>query len=94
MNGHSASETLALRVLTWLASDERDLLAVFLGATGMNETDLKSRAADPDVLAAVLDFVLMDDAWVMSAGDTLGLRYEEIARARAMLPGGGDVHWT
>jgi hypothetical protein len=37
----------------------------------------------------VLDFLLMDDAWVVAFCDAAGLPYEAPMRARAALPGGG-----
>ena len=60
-----AAETLALQALGWLLSNE-DLLPVFLGATGVNESDLRERASDPEFLGSVLDFLMMDDAWAVS----------------------------
>ncbi|SDW97920.1 DUF3572 domain-containing protein [Roseicitreum antarcticum] len=87
------AEIIALQVLGWLASDD-DLLGVFMGASGLAEGDLRARAQDPHFLGSVLDFVLMDDAWVVAACDTVGLRYEQLAMVRAALPGGEQVHWT
>lgn len=88
-----SAETLALRALTWiLASDE--LLPVFLGATGAGESDLKTRVADPDFLGSILDFLLMDDAWVLAFCDAEGIAYSAPMEARAALPGGAEMHWT
>lgn len=87
------AEILALQALGWLASSD-DLLGVFLNASGMSEQDLKTRAAEPEVLAAVLDFVLMDDAWVMGVCGDAGLKPDSLLQARAALPGGADPHWT
>lgn len=87
------AETLALRTLAWLASDD-ELLPVFLGSTGSTERDLRERAADPDFLGSVLDFVLMDDAWVLAASEAQDVAPERLVMARQVLPGGGQVHWT
>ncbi len=87
------AETLALDALAWLVSNE-DLCPVFLGSTGLAEGDLVAQADDPDLLAAVLDFLLMDDAWVMAFCDARGLAYGRVTEARAALPGGEQVHWT
>lgn len=87
------AEILALQALGWLAQSD-DLLTVFLNASGMVEQDLKTRADDAEVLAAVLDFVLMDDAWVMGVCADAGTTPEILMRARAALPGGADPHWT
>lgn len=87
------AELLGLQVLTWLIGHD-DLLPVFMGSTGATEDDMRQGVTDPGMQAAVLDFVLMDDAWVMQAGDALGVSYETLAQVRAMLPGGEQVHWT
>ena len=93
MGERESAETLALMVLGWLIGDE-ELLPVFLGATGAGESDLRDRAGDPEFLGSVLDFLLMDDAWVVRFCDTQGLAYDAPMRARAALPGGAQVHWT
>lgn len=87
------AETTALQALAWIATQD-DLLPVFQGASGLSEMDLKTRASDPELLGAVLDFVLMDDSWVIGFCDSQGLGYETVAQARAQLPGGQQVHWT
>ena len=88
-----AAETVALQALEWLVSDE-DLLAVFLGASGQSSDDLELRTQDIDFLGSVLDFVLMDDAWIVRFCDSRELAYDAPLQARAALPGGGEVHWT
>jgi hypothetical protein len=52
------------------------------------------QASDPIFLGAVLDFLMMDDAWVIGFCDHLSIPYERIMQARAALPGGEQVHWT
>ena len=88
-----AAETLALKALAWIAASE-ELLPVFLGSTGASETDLRERAADPDFLASVLDFLMMDDAWIVAFCDGEGIGYDAPQRARMALPGGAPMHWT
>ncbi|MEX5727146.1 hypothetical protein Ga0609869_000499 [Rhodovulum iodosum] len=87
------AETIALRALGWLAGNE-ELLPVFLGATGAGAEDLRARAAEPAFLASVLDFILMDDAWVIAFADGEGLSGAAAMQARAALPGGAVMHWT
>ena len=87
------AEALALRALGWLVANE-DLLPVFLGATGTAPGELRARASDPDFLVSVLDFLLMDDAWVMAFCDAAGFAYTDPMSARHSLPGGADMHWT
>ncbi len=93
MYTRDTAEVVALQVLGWLAADG-DLLPVFLGATGATEADMRSGARDPVFLCSVLDFLMMDDAWVVRACDALGLAYEAPMQARQALPGGAQVNWT
>ncbi|MEM6499934.1 MAG: DUF3572 domain-containing protein [Pseudomonadota bacterium] len=88
-----AAETLALSVLEWLAGRE-DLLSVFMGSTGSTEEDLRTRAAEPEFLAAVLDFLLTDDAWVIAFSTDSGIATDALLQARHVLPGGAQTHWT
>lgn len=87
------SEITALRALAWLAANE-ELLPVFMGATGVGQDDLRARAGEPEFLASVLDFLMMDDAWVMAFCDGESLPYDTLMRARVALPGGAETHWT
>ena len=87
-----AAETVALQALGWLVAD-KDLLAVFMGSTGLGERDLRQGAGAPEILVAVLDFLVMDDAWVSGFCDAQALPYDMPMRARATLSG-GEVHWT
>jgi hypothetical protein len=92
-NTQESAETLALQVLAWLAGND-DLMPVFLGTTGASEAEVRDGAADPVFLGAVMDFVMMDDAWVMAFCDQASLPYDRIMRARMALPGGEQVNWT
>lgn len=87
------AETHALTLLAWLAGQE-EILPIFMGATGVGEDDLRARAGDPDFLASVMDFVLMDDKWVLQAADETAIPADQFAIIRAGLPGGAQPHWT
>ena len=87
------AETVALLALGWIAAND-ELSPVFLGSTGASAEDIRARATDPAFLASVLEFLTMDDAWVVSFCDAADLRYEEPLRARYALPGAEQVHWT
>lgn len=87
------AETFAIRVLSWLASND-DMLGNFCGASGMTPDEIPALVEDPMFLAAVLDFLLLDDEWVMGFADDTGEAPEAVARARAVLPGGEIPHWT
>ncbi|MFO7772233.1 DUF3572 domain-containing protein [Roseovarius gahaiensis] len=93
MIAQETAQTVALQCLAWLAGND-DLLPVFMGATGVSETDLRDGAQDPAFLGSVLDFVLMDDAWVMAFCEAHDLAPDTPMRARMALPGGEQVNWT
>ena len=87
------AEVIALQGLAWLAGNE-ELCPVFLGASGGSADDLRERATDPAFQAAVLEFITMDDAWVIAFCDSIGIAYDQPLRARYALPGAESVHWT
>lgn len=87
------AEIIGLKALGWLAAND-ELCPVFLGASGASEADFRLRAQDPAFLVAVLDFITMDDAWVVAFCDSECLSYEQPIQAKQMLPGGGEVNWT
>ncbi|WP_375261508.1 DUF3572 domain-containing protein [Palleronia sp.] len=87
------AEALSKDVLLWLAAHD-DLLLVFLNSTGGDAESIRNGVNDPFFLAAVLDFLMMDDAWVVACCDAIGMPYDRPARARAALPGGAETHWT
>ncbi|WP_306153088.1 DUF3572 domain-containing protein [Roseovarius sp. MMSF_3281] len=88
-----SAETVALQCLAWLAGNE-ELLPVFMGATGVSEAELREQAQDPVFLGSVLDFLLMDDAWVIACSEAQGFDPQLPQQARAALPGGEQVNWT
>lgn len=87
------AETMALKALGWIVSadEERD---AFLSASGLSPQDLMRRAGEPEVLLAVMDFLLSEDRRVIAFCDAAGLRYDALADVRAALPGGEEIHWT
>jgi hypothetical protein len=87
------AQVLAAQVLGWLAGED-ELWDVFVGATGADVNDIKSKLQDPEFLSSVLDFVMMDDAWVMRACSALSVPNETLMRARQSLPGGALREWT
>lgn len=87
------AETMGLQALGWLAADS-DRLAGFLAFSGAGPAELRVRAAEPEFLAAVLDFVMAEDARVMEFSASVAVAPEAVARARAALPGGELPVWT
>ena len=87
------AETRALEVLTWLLSED-DLIKVFMGATGASQNDLRSNTLSHEFLISIVDFVLMDDKWVISCGKFLNIDPSQIQLIRMSLDGGQEVNWT
>lgn len=87
------AETIALLALGWLAAND-DLCPLFLGATGASGDDLRDRATDPAFLGSVLEFITMDDEWIIAFCDQAELGYDMPLRARYALPGAAEMHWT
>ena len=87
------AETKALEVLTWILSED-DLIQVFMGATGASQNDLRSNTLSHEFLISILDFVLMDDRWVISCSKFLNIDPSQIQLIRMSLDGGQEVTWT
>lgn len=91
--GQETAQMVAIRALGWIAAQD-EVFQAFMGATGASLPEIRARAEDPAFQAAVLDFLLLQDDWVLGfVGDT-GLRPEDPLQARAVLGGGDMTHWT
>ncbi|MFZ1469181.1 MAG: DUF3572 domain-containing protein [Paracoccaceae bacterium] len=88
-----SAQTLALQVLGWLAGQD-DHFQAFLGNSGTDAAEVRARAADPEMLGSVLDYLLGDDALVIQFCADAGLPPEAPMQARAFLPGGDVPNWT
>jgi hypothetical protein len=82
----SAAQTLALNALTHLAGDS-EMLGRFLGISGLEPNDLRQRAGDPELLAAVIDFLLSDENLCTGFLAAEGIDAKELHAARRALPG-------
>ena len=87
------AETRALEVLTWVLSED-DLIQVFMSSTGASQNDLRSNTLSHEFLISILDFVLMDDGWVISCSTFLNIDPAEINTIKSSLDGGREVNWT
>jgi hypothetical protein len=81
-----AAETLALEALGWLAAQEGGLEA-FLATSGLNAGELRHRAGEAELLAAVMDFLLASDSLSEGFCASLSLDAQALHRARRALPG-------
>ncbi len=81
-----AAETLALKGLAYLMSlsEDRDR---FLALSGVEPADLRDRAGDPELLVAVLDFLLMNEALLTDFCDGEPATSRDIHMARHVLAG-------
>ncbi|PTX56877.1 uncharacterized protein DUF3572 [Litoreibacter ponti] len=89
----NAAEAMALQALGWIAQQD-DLMGVFLGTTGSSLDEVRAQATEPAFLGSVMDFLLMDDAWVTGFCDANQLDYRQPMMARQQLPGGDLPNWT
>ena len=87
------AETRALEVLTWVLSED-DLIQVFMGTTGASQDDLRSNTLNHEFLISILDFVLMDDSWVISCSKFMNIDPYQIQVIKMSLDGGQEVNWT
>lgn len=87
------AETVAIQALGWMAGND-EVLGQFMSASGASIDDLRAGAGDPAFLGALLDFLMLEDAWVIAFCDAARLPYDAPMRARAALPGGAQMHWT
>ncbi len=88
-----SAEIFALEVLAWMVQDE-DVLSLFLNASGSSVADLKAQAQSSEFLLAVLDFILLEDQWVLDCSEACHCDPSMVGLARQALLGGAIVHWT
>lgn len=89
----TTAEVIAAQGLGWLVGED-DLLMTFAGATGADVVNLRAVADQPEFLASVLDFILMDDGFIQRFCESANLPYEAPMQARQFLPGGDLPNWT
>lgn len=78
------AETIALDALAFLAGRPEDMER-FLTNSGIGVDELRQRAADPDMLRAVTEFVLSDDGLVNQFCEEQGLTPPDIHLANHIL---------
>ncbi|WP_043743667.1 DUF3572 domain-containing protein [Paramagnetospirillum magneticum] len=82
----NSAEVTALRALAWVVTDQ-DRATRFLTATGCDSDTLRRRAGEAEILGAVLDFLLDDEASLLAFADEVNLPAQSVALARFALPG-------
>jgi hypothetical protein len=81
-----AAETLALEALAYLAASETDLQH-FIDNSGLGADELRTRAGEPAVLRAVLDFLLSGDERLLAFCRAQCLTPKDVHMARHALDG-------
>ena len=84
------AEAHGLKALIFLAEDERRLTR-FLAESGLDPDELRRRAGEPEMLAAVLNHLLEDESLLLVFAASAGFDPAEVQSARAAL--GGASPW-
>ena len=86
MTAHATNDAavLALRALAATLSDER-LAQRFLSLSGIEPPELRQRAADPVLLAAVIRFLESHEPDLIAVAAELGVEPQALVRARQEL---------
>lgn len=80
------AEILALKGLAFLANSDEPLDR-FMALSGVGADQLRERADDPEFLAAVMDFLLSDEALLTIFCDNASIDPHDLQMARQALPG-------
>jgi hypothetical protein len=80
----SGAETIAIEVLSFLATDPMRLDR-FLALSGVGLDNLRAAAAEPGFLVAILDHLASDEKLLLAFAATAGQNPEAIAKAREIL---------
>ena len=78
---------LALGALAATLSEERRAQR-FIDLTGIGTDELRQRAGEPDLLAALLRFLEAHEPDLLAVAETLGCKPEELVEARRKLEEG------
>jgi hypothetical protein len=79
-----AAETIALQALAFLAEDP-ERLARFLLASGLDPSDVRARAATPELQCAILEYLANDESQLLVFAANCQVAPESIAPAIAAL---------
>jgi uncharacterized protein DUF3572 len=88
----AAAEEIALRALTFLASD-MERLGRFLALTGLSPQTIRAAAHEPGFLTAVLDHIAADDALIVAFATDSSLDPVRVVEARDALARERGEQW-
>lgn len=80
------SEVIALKALTFLASDE-GRFERFIALTGLSLAEIRQRAGERSFLAAVMNHLRTDQSLLLTFAETEGLKPDDVDRAGRHLAG-------
>lgn len=80
------AETVAIQALSFLARDP-SRLGAFLAESGLGPETIRSAAADPSFLVAVLDFILNDEGLIDDFCAAQDIKPRQLITAREALGG-------
>ncbi len=78
------AEAIGAETLAALAEDPA-LLVRFMGETGVGPSDLRAAAGTPEMLAAVLEYVLANEPLLLTIAASRNLKPEQLSAALAKL---------
>ncbi len=81
-----AAETIALEALAFLAAQGEDLFR-FVENSGIAADELRARAGEPDVLRAVLDYILSEDERLLAFCSAEDIEPKDVHMARHAMDG-------
>ena len=87
------AQNIAAYSVEWIVLNQ-EVLEQFLNISGCNASDLQFLIESDEFQVHVLEFLMTQDAWIIAFCDTFDIPYGDIARARAVLPGGDVPHWS
>jgi hypothetical protein len=79
----TSPEAVAIRALGFMANRRREM-DEFLAKTGLSRADLKRRPAEPEHLAAVLDFLIAHESMLLDFSRAVDLPPEAAYEARRL----------
>lgn len=86
----SSADTMAIEVLSFLAGNP-ERIERFLALSGLSPSQLRTAAAEPGFLAAVLDYLASDEKLLLAFAAEAGHHPEDIAKAREILSPQGET---
>lgn len=87
-----AARDLAMRALVHM-SEYPEIIAGFLGSSGLQPDDLRGMIGDPQLALHVLDYLVEDDRRVLEAAEALAIPPGSFLQARTVLAGPGSHGW-